>query len=724
MYKIHFTIFFTFAALLCFAQSVDHWETVVFNSDTWHYEIGSSDIPSIWVNPSYDVSQWETGPGGFGYGDEDDNTIITECVSVYLRIDFELVDTSVIHYGILHADYDDGFVAYLNGVEIARSDFFGTVGNPPDFFETADFHEATLYQGGVPEDYLLSGPSFNSLIREGANTLAIQVHNQDISSSDLSSNFFLSLGISDNSMNYNNTPPWFVSPFIDLNFESNLPLIIITTTETDEIYNEPRVPALMGIIDNGAGQTNSTNDPYNGYNGFISIETRGESSQMFPKKNYGFETQLENGENNNVELLGMPEENDWVLHGPYSDKSLLRNVVAYHMGEVTGRYTPRTRLCEVIINDDYQGVYVLTEKIKRDVNRLDIANLRPEDVDGDEVTGGYLFQIDRDNPTVDNDGWYSIHPNYNFYAFDDPEHDELVIQQKTYIQNFFINFENTMNANDYVSNYEDFVNVDSWIDYFLITELGKHIDAYKYSFYMYKTKDSNGGKLNFGPIWDFNLAFGNFDFGCSPNPPGWAYDFEGTCHEAIPFWVKRLINIPQVQHKINCRWTELREGPLHLDSLIQFIDNKVVEIGDAEQRNFERWPVLGQYVWPNDYIGNTYEDEVEYLKYWISQRLNWMDLVMLGDCNLVLSNEENDQTSRFNIYPNPASDQLSIEVSNLNTPTSSIHVYDMLGNLIQSAIISDGTNQINISTLSNGMFLYHILDGKSMIQQGKFVKSN
>ncbi len=722
MFRIILLLFIC-TSFISTAQNIDHWETVIFNDNIWSYETGSNSIPNDWKNPGFNDSQWAIGPGGIGYDDGDDNTIITSAISVFMRREFELIDTSVINYGILHADYDDAFVAYLNGVEIARSNI-GTTGIPPAFNQTSvDYHEANLYQGGVPEDYLLSGPSFKSLINQGTNTLAIQVHNQDISSSDMSSNFFLSVGISDNSMNYNNTPSWFTPPFIATSFESNLPLIVITTTQTDEIYNEPRVQAHMGIIDNGSGLTNSITDSYNGYDNFISIETRGESSQMFEKKNYGFETQLENGDNNNVELLGIPEENDWILHGPYSDKSLLRNVVAYHMGEATGRYTPRTRLCEVFINEDYRGVYVLTEKIKRDENRLDIANLKPDDIEGDELTGGYLFQIDRDNFDLENDGWYSTNPNNNFYAYDDPDHDELVQVQKDYLKNFFINYESMMNASTFMENYEEYVNVDSWIDYFLITEIGKHIDAYKFSFYMYKTKNSNGGKLNFGPLWDFNLAFGNFDFGCSPDPPGWSYEFEGTCHEAIPFWVKKLINIPQVQNKIDCRWTELREGPLHIDSLLQFIDNKVLEIGPAAQRNFERWPTLGEYVWPNDYIGETYEDEVDYLKYWINQRIQWMDLVMLGDCNLVTTNSEINNLSKVNVFPNPATEELTIELSNSNASSITLHVYDMLGNFVKSKEIKPGTNNIDITSFPHGLFFYQIFADQSQIAKGKFVRS-
>ena len=391
------------------------------------YNTGGSEPPSDWMQPDFDDQIWPIAPGGFGYNDGDDNTEIPTTLAMYMRRNFIVVDTALINMAVLHADYDDAFVAYLNGVEIARHNI-GEVGIPPAYNETSfTDHEAVLYQGGVPESYLLYKDDLADLLVEGTNTLAIQVHNVGWGSSDFSSNFFLSFGITDESMTYEDPPSWFTSPI----FSTSLPLIIINTTETPEIYDEPRVPAHMGIVNNGAGQMNSIFDPYNAYDGRIEIEIRGASSQMFPKKNYGFETQLEDGSNNNISLLGMPEENDWILHGPYADKSLLRNVLAYYMARRTGHYAPRTRLCELIVNDDYRGVYMLTERIKRDENRVDVAKLTPEDIEGDELTGGYILQIDRDNEDIDGDGWYSNFPNYKFFAFDDPDYDELLPVQKT-----------------------------------------------------------------------------------------------------------------------------------------------------------------------------------------------------------------------------------------------------------------------------------------------------
>lgn len=702
-----------------FAQSIDHWETIVYHNDIWRYRIGNSEPPADWMQADFNAGQWAIGTGGFGYGDGDDNTQITNTTSVYIRRTFQLIDTAAIKMAILHSDYDDAFVAYLNGVEITRRNI-GTVGIPPAYDDTAnDYREAEWYQGGTPEAFTLYGASLKNLMQEGTNTLAIQVHNHDIGSSDMSSNFFFSVGISDTSMNYGNTPAWFYTP---LAFSSNLPLIVINTTETDEIYDEPRVAAQMGIIDNGPGQTNSSFDDFNGYDGRIAIEIRGASSQSFPKKNYGFETQLPDGENNNVSLLGMPEENDWILHGPYADKSLLRNVVAYHLARSTGHYAPRTRLCELIVNDDYRGVYILTERIKQDNNRVDIANLKPEDIAGDELTGGYILQIDRDDEDNPNDGWYSSFSPWKFFAYDSPDYDVIQPEQSNYIRNYISEYEQMMNASDYADNYRDYVDVDSWVDYFLVSEIGKHIDAYKLSFFMYKEKDSNGGKLHFGPIWDFNLGFGNFDFECPPQPQGWAYQFPDFCYTPHPFWVEKLTEIPQVSHQIDCRWAQMRAGAWHTDSLIQLIDENVETLSEAQVRNFERWQILGNYVWPNNFVGQTYEEEVDFLKNWLTQRLNWMDANMLGNCDFFVANENILPVQNLNIYPNPIDNYLFIQLENNNSVNTQFELYDIAGKHISTHSIPKSFNKIDLQNIPKGMYMYSVIQNDMRLKVGKIIK--
>ena len=174
---------------------------------------------------------------------------------------------------------------------------------------------------------------------------------------------------------------------------SNLPIVIINTGGKI-IVDEERITAHMGIIDNEEDQLNNLNDPLNGYDGQIAIELRGSATMGYPKKSYRFETQDADGENNNVSLLGMPKENDWILYGPYDDQSLIRNVLAYGLSNDMGRYASRTRFCELVIDEDYRGLYILLEKTKRDKNRVNIKKMDANDSAGDSLTGGYIIKID------------------------------------------------------------------------------------------------------------------------------------------------------------------------------------------------------------------------------------------------------------------------------------------------------------------------------------------
>ena len=263
----------------------------------------------------------------------------------------------------------------------------------------------------------------------------MQLHNFGTSSSDLSGNFFLSFGIVDNSIIYSIPPEWFREPII---FEtSNLPILMIDTYG-NSIPDEPRIDAYLGIIDNETGLNHVTDD-FNGYNGHITIEKRGNSSQWNDKAPYRFETVDEDGENNNVSLLGMPEENDWVLYAPWQDKSMVRNILTYKLSNDIGRYAPRTKLVELYLNDGYEGVYVLMEKIKRDGDRVDISKLNPDEISGDDVTGGYILKFDWFF-TGDNIGGFQSNVDGMTYNYHYPQPSDIVPEQEDYIIDYIDNF--------------------------------------------------------------------------------------------------------------------------------------------------------------------------------------------------------------------------------------------------------------------------------------------
>ena len=501
---------------------------------------------------------------------------------------------------------------------------------------------------------------------------------------------------------------------------SNLPVIIIDT-HGQYIPDDTKIVADMGIIDNGPGQRNNVTDPHNNYSGRVAIELRGSSSQMFPKKQYALETQDALGNNLNVPLLGMPAENDWILYAPYSDKSLMRNVLAYQLAWELGHYASRTRFCELVLNGDYVGVYVLLEKIKRDKNRVDLATLNPQDIVGDQLTGGYIIKIDKlAGESVM--GWYSPFLPFEgstsriFYQYHYPKPDDIVAEQETYIQGVMNKFESVMfnpNFDDPLTGYRNYIDVESFVDFFILNEIGKNVDGYRLSTYFYKDRDSTESRIHLGPIWDFNLAFGNADYYEGGSTYGWQVDIntqpqfvQTNDSFKIPFWWQKLMNDPYFISRLKCRWQELREHILSTDRVHGFVDSVAAVLEESQIRNFTRWPILDEYVWPNRVWLGTYVNEVGYLKTWLNTRLNWMDTNMPGDCTLeVDGSEKMNLPEKFQVwqnYPNPFNAGTRIEFEVRYIGAVLISIYDINGRVVwqeKPRLYSPGSHAIYFSGL-------------------------
>ncbi|NJL59632.1 MAG: spore coat protein CotH [Desulfobacteraceae bacterium] len=407
---------------------------------------------------------------------------------------------------------------------------------------------------------------------------------------------------------------------------SDLPIVVIDTNG-QTISDEPKIEAQMGIIDNGQGIRNYLTDPFNGYNGKIGIEVRGGSSQNFPKKQYAVETRDDAGNDVDVSLLDMPAESDWILSAPYTDKTLIRNMLVYKLSNDMGHYASRTRFCEVVINGDYQGVYVLMEKIKRGKNRVNISSLKSDAISGDNLSGGYIIKIDK-LKGQDTLGWYSAYSNFGreiYYQYHYPKQEDIVSEQKDYIQDYIERFEMLMAGDTYKDGYPAIINTGSFADFLILNELSRNVDGYRLSTFMFKDKDSKGGKLTMGPVWDFDLGFGNADYYDGYLTSGWQADFSYSDDNQIPFWWKRLRDDPAFQNIVRARWQALREDILKSDRINSLIDEMSGITVESRVRNFTRWPILGKYVWPNKFIGKTYADEISYLKTWIAQRFLWLD---------------------------------------------------------------------------------------------------
>ncbi len=502
---------------------------------------------------------------------------------------------------------------------------------------------------------------------------------------------------------------------------SNLPIVVVNTNG-QVIPDEPKIVVDMGIIYNGEGEINNIIDPFNDYDGKIAIELRGSTSQSFPKKSYSFETQDDFGANNNVSLINLPEENDWVFYGPFSDKSLMRNVITYELARRMGWYAPRTRYCEMILNEEYIGVYILTEKIKRDENRVDISNLTENDTIGDDLTGGYIMQIDG----WDCIGWHSAF-NYNiFFQNIYPDGEDILPIQEDYIKDFIYNIEYRLNILD---NPEDsviaeIIDIESFMDYIISNELSRNIDAYRLSTFMYKDVDSEDGRLKMGPVWDYNIAYGNCDYFFGYTIENFIYD-DTTFFDHAPFWFRKLMTQSFFTNKIRCRWDDLRENVLSENSISILIDSCSNLLDEAQERNFEKWDILGHNIWPNYYIGDTYEEEIEILKDWIYLRLAWIDDYLPGECSQYVT--EINPSSGIKVYPNPFNSELNIKIYGAEPKIVEFYLYDLYGREIIQKKFEGISSQLLINfegiNLRDGFYFYNCIIDGSIIHKGKLIKS-
>jgi hypothetical protein len=204
------------------ARPAHHWETAVQDGSPWRYLPGAAEIAPDWTAPGFAADGWRSGPGGIGYGDRDDQSEVDAgTTSVFARAEFTVTDRSAIVALRLIMDYDDGFVAYLNGVEVARA---GLEGSPPAWNALAAEHEASLYQGQPPPAFPLDPTRISDLLVAGRNVLAIQVHNVAPDSSDLSLRPFLLVGLAEAARQFADNPPWFVPPITGTPWHANFKL--------------------------------------------------------------------------------------------------------------------------------------------------------------------------------------------------------------------------------------------------------------------------------------------------------------------------------------------------------------------------------------------------------------------------------------------------------------------------------------------------------------------
>jgi hypothetical protein len=292
-FKLHMFRVLIFSAVLIFLSAQTGISQIAGLPDlfsgttTYKYFTGAVEPDPDWNKPGFNDTAWLTGTKCIGFGDGDDSTVIDTTPSVYLRIPFTLEDKNLFKKANLMVDFDDGFIAYLNGNEIARINL-GPWGEFVAHDRLTDrSHEAYFYRNyfSPPCGYYLNTDTLSKYLVNGENILAVQVHNDSLKGSDLSFKMRL-LDITNENYNlYSYTCNYIKQVPLD---STEFPVVVINTDEFGFPKAHVRYKATMGIID---GSVNRPTDAFSGFDGNISIEIRGKSSDDFPKKSYGFETQ-------------------------------------------------------------------------------------------------------------------------------------------------------------------------------------------------------------------------------------------------------------------------------------------------------------------------------------------------------------------------------------------------------------------------------------------------
>ena len=671
-----------------------------------------------WRKVDFNDSGWKSGETGVGYdyGNRiglNVSNMRNNNETVYIRIPFQVTDLSVIESLELHLQYEDGFIAYINGKKVASDNApttprwnSGASQNRPDSTATS------------PVEF--SVPNAGNILIEGKNLLAIHGLNNLVTSSDLlilpeliaykkteqkesfgymhfptprarnektvpsveedvifsktSQSFQTSVNVElkkpaladeaskihytvdgsiptesssvySSPLRLNNTTPLkarLVHPeggmgrvaseiYFRLNqnlnsFSSNLPLIVLENYGSGRPSQNDYQTASMAVIEPTNGRTRLKNVFSKASQ--VGIKIRGSSTAGRSKASLSLEAQDEFGRDKNISLLGMPGESDWVLWGPYNfDLSLMHNPFIFELSRQIGRYASRTRFVELYLNtgggtlssSDYYGVYALMEKISRDADRVDVERLFDEHKQEPEVSGGYIFKIDRADP---GDSGFSAGRQNIKYVY--PKEVEIERPERDAQQQYTRRFFNQMGDALYASYFKDptrgyakYIDVDAAIDHHLLNVVAFNVDALRLSGYMYKPR---GGKLIFGPIWDFDRALGSTD-GRDNNPRTWrsTSSDRGTDFFNYPWWNRMFKDIDFFQKYID-RFQSLRRAEFSKANINAIIDGMADELKEAQKRDLAKWNRR-----PRSAYGGTYQGEVNHMKTWLSQRISFME---------------------------------------------------------------------------------------------------
>lgn len=507
---------------------------------------------------------------------------------------------------------------------------------------------------------------------------------------------------------------------IHAQFTTNLPVVIITTPGA---IGDQQIQGTMSIIDNISGVNSYPNDPPT-FTGMIGVKQRGNPS--FAKKSYNIETWSAPNISVDTALLGMPSENDWVLIAEYPDRSLMRANLSFLLHKNMGRYAPRKKFVELVVNNQYVGIYNFGETIKRGSGRLDLSKLSVNDNFGLNMTGGYICKIDSGFVN----GWQSSYaPPFGIaqtikFQYVYPKSSDITPAQKSYIKSYVDSFENEMNGpnfQDTLLGWNKHGANNSFIDYIIIQELTKNYEAYRINSYLYKDK---GTKLRPGPLWGGDLTFSNTANCACSTDTGWAYNIGAVCPgEAYlpPFWWKKITTDTRFMTELKCRYRDFREPGNTLDTtrIFFYIDSmkNTLNAQGAIGRNFTQWPIWGvPIVNEPTPMAADYNAEITNLKTYIKKRLAWLDLQWPRPASCFPSTViDKDLDQMITVYPIPVNDRLSIDIQNSDFSAYQISLYNIQGVQLIETKTNQEHNVIDVSKLAKGIYFVQVKSTKGMM---------
>lgn len=493
-------------------------------------------------------------------------------------------------------------------------------------------------------------------------------------------------------------------------FSTNLPILKLS-------LNQPIVDtyqmATMEVIDNTSG-VNSYGDAATQTSN-AGVRLRGNAvSQAYAKKSYSLETWTGFNISNNISVLDLPAENDWVLLAAYPDRSLLRSRLALELHDEMDRYAPRFKYCELFIDTAYQGIYLFGEKIKRDTSRIDLANLRTIDNFGEELTGGYILQIDDENGGGFTSNYappYATSSQQVKYLYEYPDNGDITPAQEAYIESYVDSFETALNGTNYqdaLLGWRPFGANNAFADYIIVNELSKNYDAYRTDVYMYKDKNK---KLRPGPLWGFDASFSNTQ-NCSSNGiTGWAYDMGSGCGTlaSLPsFWWSKLMSDTVFAKDVRCRYTTYRDvgGVLDTTHIFSLIDAYVGELNQmsASTRNFTKYPIFGTPIINEPLpMAVDFGDEISKIKTFIRARIAWLDTQWLESTCAPLGTSKYAKNNLIKIYPNPINSRFTIESAGKGA--LNYQVKTITGKVLLQGVGSGQKVDVELQDVVSGIYL-------------------